>query len=95
MRVTCQQTCVSKRGDVRRDRRLRQPKVRDQICDTVFPTEQVVDDDEPMRITEALEDGRQAAEILRLHVGFMNSFNRHMTMISPDSDVRVACQPLP
>jgi hypothetical protein len=58
MSVTCQQAGVSQRGDMGRNCRLSQPKVSNQISDAVFTTEQVLDDDEPVRVAETFKDGR-------------------------------------
>ena len=44
----------------------------DQISDAVFTTEQVLDDDEPVRVPETFEDGRQTGEVTEFDIGFID-----------------------
>lgn len=59
----------------------------DQISDAVFTTEQVLDDDEPVRVPETFEDGRQTGEVTEFDIGFIDSINCHMAMISLNGDI--------
>lgn len=52
----------------------------DQISDAVFTTEQVLDDDEPVRVPETFEDGRQTGEVTEFDIGFIDSINCHMAI---------------
>src|SRR5260364_129132 len=54
----------------------------DQISDAVFTTEQVLDDDEPVRVPETFEDGRQTGEVTEFDIGFIDSINCHMAISS-------------
>ena len=68
----------------------------DQISDAVFTTKQVLADDEPVRVPETFEDGRQTGEVTEFDIGFIDSINCHMAMISLNGDIIIpACQLLP